>query len=73
MFPLLTHHLIALLVVPVSASEPAPVVSASAGGKVRSSQVKVGELSVYLSGCMTGIHACTPDEQEAVAIVSTPS
>lgn len=38
--------------------------------KFRASKVKVGELSVYLSGCMTGQVVCTADEQEAVAVVS---
>lgn len=40
------------------------------GSQIRSSKVKVGELSVYLSGCMTGLHSCSEAENEALAIVS---
>jgi len=32
--------------------------------------MKVGELSVYLSGCMTGLVMSSADEQEAIAVVS---
>lgn len=52
---------------------PEPVHHSGAVGttaKVRTSRIKVGELSVYLSGCMTGLHSCTPEEQEAIAVVS---
>lgn len=40
------------------------------GSAIRSSKVKVGELAVFLSGCMTGLHPCNESENEALAIVS---
>lgn len=52
---------------------PVPAADSSAEVKaVRSSKVKVGELSVFLSGCMTGMHACSESENEALSIVSEP-